>query len=139
MARPNDLPALFELVDSYSEEFEHDKTVAKNSLREIVYMNSVLLVEFEGKYIGGIAGYMLPGLFNKELYFSTMFFYVIKEFRFLTKRIMKELELVLLPTEITKIVYSIPVGENFEKRKRFMRIMGYNELETHMIKDLNRA
>jgi hypothetical protein len=136
MAEPNDLPAIFQLVDSYCDELDIDRVRAKNSLREIVYLKSVLLVEYKGEYVGGIAGYVLPGLFTKDMFFSTMFFYVKKEFRFLTKQIIKEVELVLLPTPVTKIVYGVPSGSASEKHQRFMRMMGYKELETHLSKDI---
>jgi len=134
MAEPNDLPAIFELVDSYCDDMDVDKTKAKNSIRDIVYLKSALMFEYQGKYVGGIAGYVMSGLFNKDIYYSTMFFYVKRSFRHLTKKIIKEVELVLLPTRVTRIVFGVPSGVAYDKRKRFMSMMGYKELECHMEK-----
>lgn len=134
IAEPDHLPQVFQLVDTYCDELDIDRTIAKNSLRNIVYAKGVMLVEYEGKYVAGIAGLVLPGLFTNDWFFSTMFFYVVRGYRFLTREIIKEIELVLLPTKVNRLVIGIPNGENYDKQQRFMRMMGYKELETHMEK-----
>ena len=139
MAVPDDLPAIFALVDTYCEDMDIDRVITKNSLREMLYVKGVLLVEYNGDLIGGIAGYTLPGMFNRDLFFSVMFFYIIKDYRFLTKSIIKELELVLLTTPVTKICFGVLGSNTAKKMQRFYRMMGYSELETHMVKDIKYA
>ena len=86
--------------------------------------------------IGGIAGYVIPCMFTNDVMYSVMFFYVTPEFRFLTSKIIKEVELVLLPTKVTKIVFGVPVFENKnpEILMRYYRVMGYKPLEVHYFK-----
>ncbi len=131
VAVPNDLPVLFDLVNEYDEELKIDKTIAKNSIREMVYHQGAVLAEYDGIVVGAIIGYVLPGAFTEDLIFSTIFFYVSKDYRHLTKQIIRELELSILPTKVTKIVFGVIADRNYSKRKRFMRMMGYSELETH--------
>ena len=139
MAVPEDLPDIFALVDTYCEDMEIDRVIAKNSLREMLYVKGVLLVEYNDTLIGGVAGYTLPGMFTDDLFFSVMFFYIIKEHRHLTKNIIKELELVLLTTQVTKICFGVIGNSTAKKMQRFYRMMGYSELETHMVKDIKYA
>ena len=134
MARPDNLPQIFHLVDSYSDSLTINKNKAKNALRELVYINGVLLFKFDKEVIGGIAGFVTPSMFTDDTLFNVLFFYVKKDFRHLTKEIIKEFELVLLPTSVNKIIFGVLGNESYEKQKRFMRMMGYKELETHMVK-----
>ena len=98
-----------------------------------------MLAEYEGRIIGGIAGYAIPCMFTNDIIFSVMFFYVEPEFRFLTSRIVKEVELVLLPTKVTKIVFGVPVFENKKPEilVKFYRMMGYKPLEVHLFKRIS--
>ena len=70
---------------------------------------------------------------------AVMFFYIIKEHRHLTKNIIKELELVLLTTPVTKICFGVIGNSTAKKMQRFYRMMGYSEIETHMVKDIKYA
>ena len=134
LANADDLPAIFLLVDDYAGEIDIDRTKAKNSLRDMVYIKGVLLVEFEGRVIGGVAGYTLDGLFNDDIVFSVMFFYIMKEFRFLSRKTITELEFSLMPLKINKLVFGVPFNDDSEKYKRFYKTMGYSEMETHVQK-----
>ena len=136
IAKANDLPDVFELVDAYDDGRIIDKTITKNSLREIVYDQGVLLVEYDETVIGGIAGYVMPSMFTRDIIFSVMFFYVRPQFRFLTKKILKELELSMLPTIANKIVFGVDLdgGKNASKMLRYYRMAGYKPLETHVYK-----
>ena len=134
IANPTDLPIIFDLVDDYSGELEIDRTKVKNSIREVVYIQGAILVEYEGSTIGGIAGYSSASMINDEMLFTVMFFYVRKDYRCLTKYIIKELELVLLPTKTTMIIFGIIMNKTHYKLSRFMRMMGYDKIETHMAK-----
>lgn len=134
IAEPNDLPEIFRFCDEYSDGLEINRDKAKNSLRDILYLQGVLMFDYEGKKIGGVAGYVMPCMFTDDVMFSIMFFYVRKEFRFLTKQIIKEIELVMLPTKATKIVFGVPMTKNYNSMIRYFRMMGYTPLETHMEK-----
>ena len=139
MASAKDLPAIFQLVDSYSDDIKIDTFITKRSIREMVYANGALLVEYDGELIGGIGGYIMPSMYNEDMIFSVMFFYVRKEFRFLTRRIIKELELASLPTKATKLIFGVPINDSYDKLVRFYRMMGYSRLETHMCKNIHYA
>ena len=135
-AEPNDLPDVFALIDTYNGETMHDKTMVKNNVRDMVYMQGVMLVEYNGEVIGGIAGYVTPSMYTSDIILSIMFFYVRHGFRHLTKKIIDELELVMLPTSVTKIVFGILAHDNvhYEKQIRYFKMAGYHLLETHLFK-----
>ena len=139
VAEPIDICSVYEFVDAYNDGMIIDRIRTKDSLREMVYNNCVLLAECRSILIGGIAGYIAPGVFTDDKIFSTMFFYIIKEYRHLTRRAVKEIELMLLTTKVTKIVFGVLANKNSEKQKRFMRMLGYSELESHMAKDIRYA
>ena len=138
IARPNDLPVIFSFCDEYNDGMNIDRTKAKNAIRDLVYIDGAMLAEYKGQTIGGIAGLVLPCMFTNDIIFSVMFFYVKPEFRFLTSHIVKEVELVLLPTKVTKIVFGVPVFENKkpEELVRYYRMQGYKPLEVHLFKRL---
>lgn len=135
-ARPEDLPDVFEMVDLYDSALKIDRTKTKNSLREILYNGGVFHVVLNGKTIGGIGAYILPCMFNDDLMFCIMFFFVKKEYRHFTPEIIRELELVLIPSKVTRIIYGFMAGEHHKKHIRFMRMMGYREFETHVSKSI---
>ncbi len=140
IAQASDLSVIFSFCDEYNDGMKIDRTRAKNALRDLVYIQGVMLVEYEGRIVGGIAGYVTPCMFTNDVIFSVMFFYVEPSFRFLTPRIVKEVELVLLPTKVTKIVFGVPIFENRKPLElvRFYRLMGYKPLETHLFKRISR-
>ncbi len=130
----DDLLDLYNLVDVYSDEIQIDKNRAKLSIREMVYMDSTMLFEYRGLIVGAIAGYTMPGTFTDSVIFSAMFFYMLPEYRYLTKHVIKEIELVLLPTKVNKIVFSVPANGKAPLMRRFWKMLGYKELEIHMCK-----
>ncbi len=136
IAKPNDLPVIFEFCDEYNDGMNIDRTKAKNAIRDFVYIDGALLAEYEDKIIGGLAGYAMPCMFTNDLIFQVMFFYVKPDFRFLTSRIIKEIELVLLPTKVTKIVFGVPVFENKKPEilVKYYNLRGYKPLEVHLFK-----
>jgi hypothetical protein len=95
LAKPSDMLDVFDLVDNYEGTIPLNVERTKDNLRDIVYGAGVLLGEYNGEVFGGIAGYALPCLFNDEVMYVAMFFYVKKDYRHLTKKFLKEVELVL--------------------------------------------
>lgn len=137
IAGPDDLPDLFQLVDEYSDGIKHNPRFVKNSLRDLLYIQGVLVGDLNGHVIGGVAGIALPCMWNDDVLFSVMFFYIRNRYRHLTRCFINELEHSLLPTKATKLVFGVPnFGADYEPRKRFMRMLGYRELETHMVKNV---
>lgn len=136
-AEPSDLLDIFSIVDSYADGENINADLVKNNLRNMVYQNSVLLARHNGFGVGGVGGIILPSIFSNDFFFCVMFFYIRPEFRFLTRRILQQIEQGLKSTKVTKIIIGV-WGENktYEKQLRFMRIMGYRLLETHMVKKL---
>ena len=134
IAKPSDLLDVFDLVDEYADGIKIEKGRTKQSLRDLVYSGQVMVFKYEETTIGGVAGYNSPCLFTDDVFYNVMFFYVRQQFRFLTKEIIKEMELVLLPTKVTKLVFGIPISKHSEKYKRYYKMMGYRELETHVYK-----
>lgn len=135
-AQPNDLPEVFKIVDGYCDGKEIDPTKVKNSLRDLIYIQGAFYGEYQGKIIGGVAGYCLPCMFNDDVFFVVMFLYIKNEYRSLTKSFMQELEMAFLPTKVNKIVIAVMNDQNQRVQKRFLTMAGYKELETHMIKTL---
>lgn len=131
VAQPNDIPEIYRLVDSYQDGYAMIGDTLKNNLRELVYISGVVLVEFEGKIVGGIAGYALPCMFTNEILYQCMMFYVKKEYRYLTRQIIRELEMTLLPTNAKRLVFSTLATPDGDKLQRFFHSLGYRELETH--------
>lgn len=137
IAKPDDLPDIFQMVDMYDGNMRHDKKIAKNFIRDILYVQGVLLGYYNDELIGGVAGYSLPSMFSDDLNFCVMFFFMKPHYRRFTKYFIKELELSLLGTRVTKIVFGFPapgMDEQSEKARRFIKIMGYKEMETHYYK-----
>lgn len=134
LARPEDLPDLFEMVDLYDGSVQIDRTKTKNNLREMLYASGVFFAELNGKTIGGIGAYCLPCLFNDDVMFCVMFLFVKKEYRELTGQIIKELELVLLPSKVNRLIFGFLAGENQKKHVRFMKMHGYKDYEMHVSK-----
>jgi len=130
MAQADQLPYIFDLVDDYNDGMYFDKTITKNNLREMVYMQSALLVKYKDSIIGGIAGFVLPCMFTNDLMFQIMFFYVRPKSRHLTGKIIDELELVVLPTKVTKIVFGVPIHGAKKPRSliKYFRRRGYKPL-----------
>ena len=134
VAQANDLPVLFSLVDDYDGDVQVNKTRIKNAIREIVYVQGAVIAEVDRQVIGAVVGYALPCLYNDDVIFSVMFFYVRKQYRKFTKDIVRELELVLLPTKVNLIAYGFIVNQDYLKLQRYMKILGYKEIGTHLAK-----
>lgn len=135
-ARHEDLPDLFEMVDSYNGELNIDRKKTKNNLREMLYNRGVFIGTLNGKAIGGVAAHVFPCMFNNDLMFCVMFFFVKNGHRHLTKEFLRELELVLTPTKITKIIFGFLAGKEQRYKLRFMRMLGYKVFETHVYKNI---
>lgn len=133
-AEPNDLPHVFTLVDGYCDDYKINPVRVKNFLRDILYVRGVFMATYNGEPIGGVAGYAMPNMFQDELMFAVMFFYIKKEYRKLTGKFLEEFELALLPTKCNRIIFGVmntPVGT---KQQRYLRMRGYSLLETHLSK-----
>ena len=136
IARPEDLPDLFEMVDLYDGNVQINRNKTKNALREMLYNAGVFFAVLDGKTIGGIGAYCLPCLYNDDIMFCVMFLFIKKGFRKHTKEIIKELELVLMPTKVSKILFGFLSGQNQDKQIRFMQMLGYKRFETHVFKNI---
>lgn len=138
IAQPNDLPDVFRLVDCYDDGMEIDRDRTKNSLRELVYAGGVFLVKKDDEVVGGLAGYAADSMFTADLIFNVMFFYIVPEHRRMTKRIIIEMELILITnSKATQIVFGVPAVSNMSNLYRFFRIIGYKPLEIHVTRRLS--
>lgn len=137
LATIKDLAFVHAITDGYDEE-PIDVVINRARIKEIapgmINAHCVLMGEINGETIGLIAGYKLPCLFSDDVLFSTMFFYVLPYWRRYTKDFLKEIELCLTPTNITRIVIAVPAFKQFAARRRFMKIMGYKTLEEQFYK-----
>ncbi len=135
VAEPIDICSVYEFVDAYNDGMIIDRIRTKDSLREMVYNNCVLLAECRSILIGGIAGYIAPGVFTDDKIFSTMFFYILPKYRYLTKKVITELEAVTAKGNVTRLVFGIPAeSKNPKALARYYRMMGYKPLEVHLEK-----
>lgn len=137
LATDADLPAIYGFADNY-DDYPVDSTIEPARIREIakgiVDLQSVLMGTVNGETIGVFGGYIIPCLFTNDVFFQTMFFYVIPKFRRYTREFLKEAELALTPTKVTRIVIGIAAYARFGSKKRFMKMMGYKTLEEHFYK-----
>lgn len=130
IAVEKDLPMIYRMIEGYSGNQPIDRVKVMQAARDLVSIHGVLVADVNAEPIGIMAGYVMNSLFTDDVMFSTMFFYVKPEYRRYAREFMKEVELVLLPTKVNKIVIGIPyfVHPTF---KRFLHMMGYSELEAH--------
>lgn len=134
------MPDLFALIDSYSDNdlkdngIEIDREAIKSRADVLVESTSVLIGKVNGNVIGAIAGVVTPCGFSKEVYFNSCFFYIVPGMRKYTKDFLKEIELSLLPTDITQLVIGVPGFKSYFKLCRFMSLSGYKLLESHFYK-----
>lgn len=146
VATREDLPLLTALVAKYYLDHSGESLVDQNilmnadimkqSAQAMVNVQGVLIGEIDGHPMGVIAGNVFSCLFTRDVFFSVMFLYVLKEFRQRTKDFIKEVELCLLPSPVTKITLAIPAFRNAKKLVRFLRMNGYRHLETHFYKEV---
>lgn len=136
IATQKDLPDIYHICDTFKDYPGIDSGVLKESIKSMVEIGGILLAEINGNIVGGVAGYVMPGLYNGDLIFSVMFLYMKKGYRQYTKKFIKELELVLLPTKVNKIVFGILHSKVSHGYERFYRMMGYKKLETHVYKNI---
>lgn len=138
-AEESDLQEVLSLAECYAagnEWLEIDVEQTKKNVNDMFQRGYVFLGQWENKTIGGVAGYLLPCFYNNDIFFCTGFLFIKKEYRFLTRKFIKAVEKFLRATTANKLFFGITAGKNLEKRKRFFRILGYRELEVHMVKDL---
>ena len=139
IATEANLEDIFSLVDSYVSEnglIYIDPSIAKKTLTQITKINGVLLLRYNEEIVGGMAGYIMPGLFMKDNFFSTLFLYLKKDYRSLTKKLITEAEKILKVAGVSQLVYGVPYSLDSKNLGRFFRIMGYNNLETHYCKEI---
>lgn len=138
LAEPTDLLEIYNLVDGYDGEerlrFDHQKV--KLSLRDMVYLKGVVLAVYKEQIIGGVAGYVLNSIFNDDVLYCAMVLYVKREFRDVSRKVLTEFELSLLPTKVTKIIFGVMDGPKFKVKQRFFKMMGYRFLESHFVKGI---
>lgn len=138
-AEYRDMPELCYMVDAYNGPIVRDPEATKKSLAELLSVNGIILGEYNGEVIGGIAAVASPCLFKNELWLNVMFLYIKPKFRRYTKEFIRELEMTLLATKATAISFAV-VSEEFDPKsrqlRRWMRLMGYKELEVHFYKRL---
>lgn len=135
VANEDDWQAINDIVDNYDGLIPYDINKTKDSLKKSLSMQGIALAEYNGQIVGGVSGYMALSLFQEEIVFIVMFLIFKPEYRYLTKLFIKELELMLLTTRCTQIVYGVPAS--MPVLERFFGIMGYEKLETHYMKRLS--
>lgn len=142
LATEKDFPAIISLVDSWHNDAANDNGIMvdceklKKNLKKMLDENLILLISYGGVVVGGMAGYRVGTLFNSDVFFLVMFFYVCRNYRNLVKEILLGIERFLLTENINKITFAVIENAKAKKYIRFYKMMGYNKLETHMIKRL---
>ena len=155
-ATEDDLPKIYELYrDEQGDNIAKLNVILsperiKASLEEMVRNRSVIIGEIVDHrrpdedrdslkvLIGGMAGSIIPCNFTNESIFMSMFFYIKEEYRPYTIAFLKKLTEMLSTLNISRLVIANPAGETGEKMDRFYRLSGFEVLETHFYKMINR-
>ena len=134
VATTQDLFTIWGFVDKYNDGHEIDRERVKVCLQDMVYLKGVYLIKHEDKAIGGISGFKIDSMLTTDRLFMVMFLYIDSEFRYLAKKVIKEFELCLLPENVTMVTFGFMKGKDSVKQLRFMKMLGYEELDTHVMK-----
>lgn len=137
LATDSDIPAIHGFADNYDDfpvDAEVDPQRIKDITKQMIDLQSVLMAKVDGVTIGVFGGYIFHSLFTKDIMFQSMFFYVIPKYRKHTREFLKEVELALIPTKVTRIVIGVAAFKRFEAQRRFFKMMGYKTLEEHFYK-----
>lgn len=142
-AGPVDVPAIEELYRSYTGEqikdvAVYDPNVVLESVVRMVNDHAVIVAELDGKIIGAVSGYIIPGHFSRDFFFVAMFLYLKPEARQHTAAFLICLQAILITTPATKLVLSVPLGPDSEAFGRFYRMQGFRRIEEHFAKDIVR-
>lgn len=126
------------LSDSYNGAIPYNSERAKKYLDSMMKDGRVILGEFNGELIGGIAGVRQPCMFQEKNMFMVMFFTMLPSYKFMTKRFVEAVEEVLSYncSMITFGVPSIHLDEHSDRLSKFFTLLGYKELETQFYKNL---
>ena len=136
-ATKEDIPAIFNLVEEYGGKKNIDKIKTKQSIMALMEYDGVFICLYGDYLIGGIAGIILPCMFSNDYFYITNYLYIREGFRYLTRKAIKELEMLLLPTKVTKIIFAVVENDYARQMQRFFKILGYDPFETHMAKTVS--
>lgn len=136
LGRTDDLSTLFNFVDEYDGDLLIDCEKTKKSLQELLISEGIVIIEKDNVAICGIGGTVFGCTYNDEVMLCVMFLFVKKEYRRLTPRIILAVEHFFASTKINRIVYGFAVGKETQKRLRFMKILGYDNFDTHVSKKI---
>ena len=103
-----------------------------STIQRLTEQGSVIIGEFEGKIIAGIAGLFSPCGMTQDIMFCSLLFYVQPDKRNHTKQFIKEVE-ILLKDKATMFVIGIPADDG-NKMERFFSMIGFDRLETNLYK-----
>ena len=108
--------------------------VALGTFKACIEKHIVIVLENNEDIVGGIAGLVIPSMMSKEVVFQEIFFYVHREYRNLSAKLLKNVEDICVKAGINKIVMA-SLGHN-ERLDSFYIKQDYNLLEKHYFKQL---
>ncbi len=121
-----------ESLEYYGENMDKDK--AKQAVMHMVKSKTCFVGIHEGQTVGGISGVIFPGLFTKDTFFSTLFFYVEPSYRYLTKAFLRQLNGELNKIGVTKLIIGSPEFGEAKKLDRYYKMNGFELLERHYLR-----
>lgn len=142
-ANESDYPSMAELIrdffKGYDSEIQPDIEFSTNLANKMAKNHIMLVLDIGGIVVGGIGGLVIPSLFNDKIkVFQEVFFYVERGFRKYSQLLLTELEKRCKQVGVDNIIMAHPDGKDIDKMKRFYKARGYNRLEVHFIRRLNK-
>jgi len=129
------IPLFFEFNSRYKvPETDFNVETVTHTAKLILGSHLMMVIDDNGIQ-GGIAGLILPSLFGSDVFFQELMFFVRKEHRRHTVRLLRETEDICKVEGINKVILGHFDYEK-DKIKKFYGLMGYTYLETQYIKRL---
>lgn len=142
-AEPNETLLVFEMFSDFSGEelnklgMEFDRQKLMSQVKDMIKKKSVLVGKDAFKIIGAVAGILWPCGFSSDVFFNASLFYIHPDSRHKTVAFIKELMEFLKCTPATQLVISNPAYSP-DGLNRFYHMQGFQKLETHWIKKIER-
>jgi len=143
LAEEKDLESIYSLgFTSYSEETVKsygtviDKEKARAGVVALVKQNSVFVAIERSKFVGAMVGIFSGTMFSDDLIYASMFFFMAKGYRALAGNFVRKIEELLKEKKINKFIIGNPEFNHPEDMGMFYKLLGFNKLETHYIRNI---
>lgn len=140
LAKKSDKKSILHLIGEFAATVAEQQNVrfdiekVAELVDKCIEYETVLLLEVEGKIVGGMCGLIMTSLMSNELIYQDLFFYIQKPYLGHTKSMLNELERRCKLVKINKI--SMATMGNRPRLDRLYERFGYSILEKHFCKEI---